>query len=210
MTRIDVLDASPVYLIGLRNALAGSRVRIVGARHSVTDPFHPLAELFVVDPAGQPEAVGRHIAELNRVAPVLILTADPASAGMTRLSGVVAGMVGKQLDGPMLVAAMRAAAARLPSVVTGPIGPDGAHRPVADGRGAPLSEREEQVLGEIAHGLTHGQIGTRLGLSRHTVDTYVKRIRVKLQIGNKAELTRAAVFRRLTMTASTFDTEGTA
>ena len=56
-----------------------------------------------------------------------------------------------------------------------------------------LSEREEQVLRQIAHGLTHGQIATRLGISPHTVDTYVKRIRAKLGVGNKAELTRVAL-----------------
>ena len=36
----------------------------------------------------------------------------------------------------------------------------------------------------------------RLGISAHTVDTYVKRIRSKLAVGNKAELTRAAVLGR--------------
>ena len=60
-----------------------------------------------------------------------------------------------------------------------------------------LSEREEQVLRQIARGLTHGQIATRLGISPHTVDTYVKRIRAKLEVGNKAELTRAALLGRL-------------
>ncbi|MCW6007305.1 helix-turn-helix transcriptional regulator [Micromonospora sp. CPCC 205371] len=60
--------------------------------------------------------------------------------------------------------------------------------------GAPeLSTREQQVLQQIALGLTHRQIGRRLGISQHTVDTYVKRIRAKLGLGNKAELTRAAL-----------------
>ena len=59
--------------------------------------------------------------------------------------------------------------------------------------GQRLSEREEQVLRQISRGLTHGQIATRLGISPHTVDTYVKRIRAKLGVGNKAELTRAAL-----------------
>jgi DNA-binding CsgD family transcriptional regulator len=34
-----------------------------------------------------------------------------------------------------------------------------------------------------------------MGISRATVDTYVERIRTKLQVGNKAELTRAALAR---------------
>jgi DNA-binding CsgD family transcriptional regulator len=35
-----------------------------------------------------------------------------------------------------------------------------------------------------------------MGVSRATVDTYVERIRAKLHVGNKAELTRAAFERR--------------
>jgi DNA-binding CsgD family transcriptional regulator len=56
-----------------------------------------------------------------------------------------------------------------------------------------LSARESTALKWIATGLTHSQIGRRMGISRHTVDTYIKRIRAKLGLGNKAELTRAAV-----------------
>jgi DNA-binding CsgD family transcriptional regulator len=56
-----------------------------------------------------------------------------------------------------------------------------------------LSGREVQVLRQISSGLTHSQVASRLGISPHTVDTYVKRIRSKLGIGNKAQLTRAAM-----------------
>lgn len=56
-----------------------------------------------------------------------------------------------------------------------------------------LSLREQEVLGYIASGLTHGQTATRMRLTKATVDTYVERIRRKLGAGNKADLTRAAV-----------------
>jgi DNA-binding NarL/FixJ family response regulator len=56
-----------------------------------------------------------------------------------------------------------------------------------------LTERERQVLALIADGWTHKQIGSRLYLSKATVDTYVQRIRQKLGLRNKAELTRAAM-----------------
>jgi DNA-binding NarL/FixJ family response regulator len=56
-----------------------------------------------------------------------------------------------------------------------------------------LSARERAVLTQIAWGLTHDQIARRLGISKHTVDTYVKRVRTKLKVGNKADLTRAAI-----------------
>lgn len=46
-----------------------------------------------------------------------------------------------------------------------------------------LSKRELQVLSHVARGYTHGPIATRLGISTHTVETYVKRIRAKLGVG---------------------------
>ena len=61
--------------------------------------------------------------------------------------------------------------------------------------GPQLSAREEETLGLIARGLTHAQVAKRMGVSKATVDTYVERIRAKLQVGNKAELTRVALQR---------------
>jgi two-component system, NarL family, invasion response regulator UvrY len=58
----------------------------------------------------------------------------------------------------------------------------------------PLSPREMQVLTLIAQGRTHYQVARTLGISPHTVDTYVKRARHKLRLGNKADLTRAVLY----------------
>ncbi|QOC93838.1 LuxR C-terminal-related transcriptional regulator [Micromonospora craniellae] len=56
-----------------------------------------------------------------------------------------------------------------------------------------LAPREVETLRWIALGLTHAQIATRMGLSQATVNTYAKRIRAKLNVTNKAELTRMAI-----------------
>jgi DNA-binding NarL/FixJ family response regulator len=56
-----------------------------------------------------------------------------------------------------------------------------------------LANREVETLQWVAEGLTHGQISRRMGLTEATVSTYVKRIRTKLNAGNKAELTRRAI-----------------
>jgi DNA-binding NarL/FixJ family response regulator len=56
-----------------------------------------------------------------------------------------------------------------------------------------LAPREAETLQWIARGLTHGQIATRMGLSQATINTYAKRIRAKLKVNNKAELTRIAI-----------------
>jgi two-component system nitrate/nitrite response regulator NarL len=56
-----------------------------------------------------------------------------------------------------------------------------------------LTPRERDVLIMVAQGLTHKQIGTRLNLSKATIDTYIHRVRQKLGSGNKADLTRLAI-----------------
>lgn len=56
-----------------------------------------------------------------------------------------------------------------------------------------LARREIETLRWIAAGLTHGQIARRMDLTEATVSTYVKRIRNKLNVGNKAGLTRKAI-----------------
>jgi DNA-binding CsgD family transcriptional regulator len=56
-----------------------------------------------------------------------------------------------------------------------------------------LGRREVETLRWVARGLTHRQIGTRMGLTEETVNTYLKRIRAKLGVHNKALLTRRAI-----------------
>ncbi len=68
---------------------------------------------------------------------------------------------------------------------------------------ATLSPREREVLRHLVEGCTHDQAARRLGISRHTVDTYVKRIRSKLGAHNKAQLVRAALTAPRTQPAHT-------
>ncbi len=56
-----------------------------------------------------------------------------------------------------------------------------------------LSPREREVLAMIGMGLTQYQVSRRIGVSAHTVDTYMRRIRKKLNVGNKAEMACAAM-----------------
>jgi DNA-binding CsgD family transcriptional regulator len=53
-----------------------------------------------------------------------------------------------------------------------------------------LSRREKEVLIHFSDGLTYVQIGRRMGISRSTVDTYLRRIRVKTGATIGAELIR--------------------
>ncbi|MGW3246321.1 response regulator transcription factor [Streptomyces sp. NPDC001070] len=56
-----------------------------------------------------------------------------------------------------------------------------------------LAPRERETLRHIAAGQTYLQTARHMGLSKHTVDAYLRRIRAKLGITSTAELTRLAV-----------------
>ncbi|MET8626323.1 helix-turn-helix transcriptional regulator [Kitasatospora sp. NPDC004669] len=52
----------------------------------------------------------------------------------------------------------------------------------------PLTDREHQVLEQLAAGATYQAIARRLNLSPHTVDTYLRRIRSKTGAVNRTQL----------------------
>ncbi|MEU7067866.1 response regulator transcription factor [Streptomyces sp. NPDC053429] len=56
-----------------------------------------------------------------------------------------------------------------------------------------LAPREQEALRHIAAGCTYLQTARHMGLSKHTVDAYLRRIRAKLGINSTAEMTRLAI-----------------
>ncbi|MFC9817341.1 response regulator transcription factor [Streptomyces virginiae] len=58
---------------------------------------------------------------------------------------------------------------------------------------AALAPREEEALRHIAAGHTYLQTARHMGLSKHTVDAYLRRIRAKLNVNTTAEMTRIAI-----------------
>lgn len=52
---------------------------------------------------------------------------------------------------------------------------------------AALSAREQQVLEFITKGFTADEIATLMGVTRHTVQTFVRRIYAKLEVSSKTE-----------------------
>ena len=96
------------------------------------------------------------------------LTKDADRTDIARALHAAAG--GLAVLGPQVQAAMLAAAT--------PPGPEPAApapAPPPDG----LTQREAEILGLIAHGLTNPEIAARLFLSNHTVKTHISRIFAK-------------------------------
>lgn len=50
-----------------------------------------------------------------------------------------------------------------------------------------LTQRELQVINQVARGFTLSEVAEQIGISRHTVATHVKHIYRKLQVTNQAE-----------------------
>jgi DNA-binding NarL/FixJ family response regulator len=196
MLRVEIFDSSPIYLHGLKSALTSAGFSIIAASSSISAGFSWRADVFLVDPEVLDEGeVGQLVTLTAGTAPVLLVT---HAEDWERLHGYaragVRGAVDRRVDLPTLVEAVR-------TVARGDQYWAGEDRPQTADEGfelhlESLSNREQQVLQLIARGLTHGQIANALRISPHTVDTYVKRIRAKLVIGNKAELTRVAILSR--------------
>lgn len=62
---------------------------------------------------------------------------------------------------------------------------------------ASLTPREKQTLTHLVDGLTVQETATCMGISAQTVSGYVKIIYQKLQVSNRAEVTREAIRRRI-------------
>jgi DNA-binding NarL/FixJ family response regulator len=172
MIRVEVLESSAVYMCGLAQLLPRDGIEIVGMR---SDPYEDLtfaADVYLMDIKALerlgPEAT-IYISSVVKRCKVIVMTPTAGLPVQTYLDAGASGWISKEWEPARCII----------------------HRPT-------LSTREDQVLQYIARGYTHDQIARRLGISQHTVNTYVKRIREKLELGNKAELTRAAILRSFT------------
>ena len=128
--------------------------------------------------------------------PIIVLTMHKEEQYVTRaLSAGAMGYITKQAAAQNLIAAIR-------SVLAGEryLG-EYAARSLADrvarkSETSPvetLSNREIQVLSQLASGKTNKEIADIYGISVKTVDTYRSRIFQKLELRNIAELTRFAI-----------------
>ncbi|MER7455856.1 response regulator transcription factor [Micromonospora sp. NPDC126480] len=189
--RTDLVISSPIFLVGLVEVLNSAGIKVVAVRDSPDEEPSWLADAALIDiDALTPTESLSQIATTARTTAVLVLVNGTAQ-DRGYLGAGACGVISKRESRARIVEAIHAVTAGYC------VGPDGiTKRPAAERPQSPgqqLSEREEQVLRQISCGLTHSQIATRLRISPHTVDTYVKRIRAKLGVGNKAELTRAAL-----------------
>ncbi len=78
-----------------------------------------------------------------------------------------------------------------------PPGPPGSREPAPGGAIGELSDREREILGLLAEGLTNNEIGDRLHLSPETVKTHRRNLMGKLGVHNLAALVKLALDHQL-------------
>jgi DNA-binding NarL/FixJ family response regulator len=157
-------------------------------------------DVYLVDPFAVTHVTPQDlVASLAAVAPVLVVMwSAPSELGAALLRAGAQDVIDRRASPEMLLMALRRAVRGSESVAS----PWLSDADAQEEQAVDLSRREEQVLQLISRGMTHHQAATALGISPHTVDTYVKRIRAKLGLGNKAELARVATLRSMVATAN--------
>lgn len=205
MIRVLVVDDHPVTRWGVEHLLAGhADVEVVGSVASLAEvpsgPDAVHADVVVLDLyLGVPEPALEAVATLAAGHRVLVVSASASRQDvLAALRSGADGYLTKDTDDAEFLAAVRTVAGGGFCLSTSVADVLETH---LDAPGAPepeLSAREAEALGWIARGFTHAQTAHRMGISASTVDSYVERIRRKLGLGNKAELTAKAIELRLT------------
>ena len=208
LTRILIVDDHALLRSGLRMLIdAQPDLHVVGEAGTLADAIQaaPAADPDVITlDLSMPGSVGgAGIDRLLRAAPrarivVLTMYDDPAYVRSAVALGA-AGYVVKSAADTELISAIRAVAAgrmfidaalrtSQPDTALANLRP-AAHAPLVES----LSDRERQVLAEVARGYTNQQIADSIGLSVKTVESYRARLMKKLNLKTRADLVRLAL-----------------
>jgi len=204
--RIAVIDACPLYRMGVVQAIARSNLLLLVAEGSTAadarcalrekDPHVLLLDMSALEGFNAKQEIdnsGSHC----RFA-VLTRRDDPVSVSKALAIGA-AGYILKAITGPDLVRAIETIDAGKPYVT-----PELASRLLTEARGGPLvskedackssslSYREQQMLDHVSRGLTNHEIAEKLGLKVSTIKHYMTRLFKKMKATNRLQAIQAS------------------
>lgn len=206
---VFIVDDHDFFRAGVRSEL-GETVHIVGEASEVDAAIEMIGErlpdvvlLDVHMPGGGGKRVVEAIRDDHPEVRFLALSASDAAEDVVALIRAGArGYVTKTIATPDLIAAIERVhggdasfSPQLAGFVLDAFSsiPIGDIDPELD----QLTEREREVLQHIARGYTYREVGEQLFISIKTVETHVSSVLRKLQLSNRAELTKWAVDRKL-------------
>jgi two-component system response regulator NreC len=202
--RIALCDDHAVVRSGLRRILeAEPDFEVIGeagsADQAVEIARDSQPDVFVMD-LGLPDRSGiaatTDVCKISPATRVLVLTVHDDVAYLRRAfeAGAAGYLVKEAADVEMVQAIRQVASGKQyvhPTLGASLLAPDApTARPA--GPGGELSEREVEVLGLIANGLTNAEIAGRLYVSVRTVETHRAHIHQKLNVKTRAEIVRVA------------------
>ena len=204
MIRVAIVDDHPIVRDGVvANLRAADEIEVVATGASADDAL-------VLAGAQRPDVLildlelgGRSgldvIPEIKAASPVTAIVVFSAYAGEERVASAFErgadSYVLKGTSSDELVAVVRAAAAGKP-LIPGEIAAQLA-RAVRQPRRDRLTEREREILGLLAAGLSNRAIGERLGITERTVKFHVGEILARLGASNRAQAVAIAKARGL-------------
>ena len=150
--------------------------------------------LMDVNMPGDTFAAVRAISKAQPMVKVLMLTvSESEDDSYSALEGGAQGYVLKGVSGPELIQAIRTVAKGetfiTPVLATRLLSNFRKHQ--TEQRGVDLTHREEQIIREVANGLTNREVAAKLGLSEKTVKYYMTNVMQKLHARNRVEAVAA-------------------
>lgn len=206
-----LVDDHAIFRAGLRALLSTVKdLKVVGEASNGTEALGSIEttkpDVVIMDlemPGGDGLTATTKMAGMNPRPRVLILTMHSEEERLVSLlTAGASGFLSKDADSETLVHAIRAVAAGEMYVRPGAAGilaarirPATKATPVDEARVklSRLSDREREVLRQVAEGYNGPEIGSRIGISSKTVETYKQRIAEKIGLGHRADYVRFAL-----------------
>jgi DNA-binding NarL/FixJ family response regulator len=201
-TTVLLADDHPALRAGLRSWFVDSSIEIVGEAENGTQVQRLMEELrpqvllleVLLPGVDGLQCLGR-LRDAGIETPALFYTAHSNPTYAARASALgAAGFLSKSVSREELAAALASVAtggtswpSDLVRRLSGPAATSGAF----SGAASPLTSREDEVLKQLAFGLSNKEIAQALGISYETVKEHVQHILRKL---NVADRTQAAVW----------------
>lgn len=201
-TTVLLADDQPVVRAGLRSWFADESLQIVGEAEDGVQAFHLVQELrpqvllmeILLPRMNGLECLGK-LREAGVTTPVLCYSGYDNPTYAARASALGAsGFVPKSADKPTLSVAISTVASggtSWPSEVARRLPGAAASAAAGSTVVTPLTAREDEVLKQLAFGLSNKEIAQALGISYETVKEHVQHILRKLSV---ADRTQAAVW----------------